>query len=60
MPSKIHVELHGCPFCEGKGRLASRLPFRTKPCDESGCRGVIALVQRQRLLAKMKARRERQ
>jgi len=57
--SKIHAEFHDCPFCEGKGTVPSRLPFRTKTCDQCGGRGVVSPTRRQQLLAKMKAKEER-
>ena len=60
MPSKSkgHTEFLDCPFCDGKGTVPSRLPFRTKPCDACGGRGVVAPLRREQLLAKMKGKRQ--
>jgi DnaJ-class molecular chaperone len=55
--SKVHSELHDCPFCEGKGTVPSRLPFRTKPCDQCDGRGVVTPIRRQQLLAKREGKR---
>jgi DnaJ-class molecular chaperone len=48
----MHSEFHDCPFCKGKGTVPSRLPFRTKPCDHCGGRGVVTPIRREQLLAK--------
>ena len=58
--SKVHTEFHDCPICEGKGTVPSRLPCRTKPCDQCGGRGVVNPIRREQLLAKKKAKQERQ
>ena len=56
MPSKVHTEFHDCPICDGKGTVLSRLPYRTKPCDQCGGRGVVTPIRRQQLLAWRKAK----
>jgi DnaJ-class molecular chaperone len=60
MPDKAHTDFHACLNCVGRGAVPSRLPFRSKPCDQCGGRGVVTPVRRQQLLAKLKAKvRER-
>lgn len=36
-----------CPVCQGKGDVASRLPFRRKACPECGRTGHVTLGVRQ-------------
>jgi DnaJ-class molecular chaperone len=55
--SKVHIEFQDCPICEGKGTVPSRLPFRTKPCDQCRGRGVVTPIRRQHLLAEKDKRR---
>jgi DnaJ-class molecular chaperone len=56
MSDKTLTEFHQCPACDGKGTVPSRLPFRTKPSEHCGGRGVVTPIRRQQLLAKLKAR----
>jgi hypothetical protein len=55
MPDKVHSECHDCPICAGKGTVPSRLPFRMNLRPMRG-RGVVTLIRRQQLLAKLKAK----
>jgi DnaJ-class molecular chaperone len=55
MPDKAHNEFHECPACQGKGTVQSRLPFRTKPCDACGGKGIVSPLRRVQLLNKLKA-----
>jgi DnaJ-class molecular chaperone len=55
--SKVYIEFQDCPICEGKGTVPSRLPFRTKPCDQCRGRGVVTPIRRQHLLAEKDKRR---
>jgi hypothetical protein len=41
-----------------RGTVPSRLPFRTKPCDQCGGRGIVTPIRREQLLAKMKRKRQ--
>lgn len=60
MPDKAHGDFHACPNCDGRGTVPSRLPFRTKPCDQCGGRGVVTPLRRQQLLAKLKVKTREQ
>jgi len=46
--------LTDCPVCEAIGRVASRLPFRKKVCDECGGTGEVSALRREQLLKRMK------
>lgn len=35
MPDKVS-EFRNCPLCQGRGKVPSRLPARTRPCDACG------------------------
>jgi DnaJ-class molecular chaperone len=60
MRDRPNTDFHACPNCDGRGTVPSRLPFRTKPCEQCGGRGVVTPVRRQQLLVKLKAKgRER-
>jgi len=39
-----------------QGDGSKRLPFRMKPCDQCGGRGVVTPIRRRQLLAKLKAK----
>src|SRR5262245_54879862 len=54
MPDKAHSDFHACPNCDGRGTVASRLPFGTKPCDQCGGRGAVTPI-RQQLLGKVES-----
>jgi hypothetical protein len=51
-------QFHACPICEGRGKVPSRLPARTRPCDACAGRGVVTPIRRQQLLAKLKAKEQ--
>jgi DnaJ-class molecular chaperone len=53
MLDKVHADFLNCPACEGKGKVPSRLPARTRPCDQCGGRGIVPPLRRQELLAKL-------
>jgi DnaJ-class molecular chaperone len=60
MSDRVHDEFHACPACDGRGKVESRLPFRTKPCEQCGGRGIVTPLRRVQLLAKLNAKgRER-
>jgi DnaJ-class molecular chaperone len=53
MADKVHNDFHACPTCEGRDTVPSRLPFRTKPCDQCGGRGVVTLIRCEQLLKRL-------
>ena len=40
MPRKLIIERPRCEKCDGTGRVPSRLPFRDKPCEWCGGKGI--------------------
>jgi hypothetical protein len=56
MSDRIHNDFHVCPCCGGSGRIPSRLPARTRPCDDCGGKGIVTPIKRQQLLKRLERR----
>ena len=55
---RVHSDFLACPTCAGRGRVPSRLPARTQPCDDCRGRGIVLPLRREQLLAKLKAKEQ--